>query len=125
MIGPTIVLFLAGTSRAVGQECDSFRNAAPSDLVSFLNAGVPDQSNSECVAWAIKQLGVQRYEPAIVALTRLLDFRRPPNAQEKRGLVLHPQGIWEIYPAADALPLTLTWCNPPDVEACKTAANPM
>jgi hypothetical protein len=101
-IGPIVLLFLAG-SRAVGQECDSFRNAASGDLVSFLNAVIPDQNNAECVAWAIKQLGIQHCEPAIIVLAKFLDFRRPLNAQEKRGLFLHPQGIWEIYPAADAL----------------------
>jgi hypothetical protein len=34
-----------------------------------------------------------------------LDFRRPLNAREKQGLFLHPQGISEIYPAANALEL--------------------
>ena len=75
---------LASTLPAAGQhhqgfenECDSFHNATPADLLSFLNATTPDEKNGDCVTWAIKRLGRERFEPSIPALIRLLDFRRP------------------------------------------------
>jgi hypothetical protein len=88
-----------------GQDYNSLRGATPQELVSNLNKVVPDPSNAECVTWAINRLANQRYEPAVSALTRLLDFRRPPIGREKEGLYLHAQGLWEIYPAVNALAL--------------------
>jgi hypothetical protein len=97
------LLFLALGGRLFGQDCESLRSASPDDLVSFLDANPPDEANAECLTFAIHKLGEKRYEPAIPVLARLLDFRRPLNEREKRGLYLHIQGIPEIYPAANAL----------------------
>ena len=97
------ILFLSSTHVVRGQECENLRNANASDLVSFLSAATPDANNAICVAWAIKSLGNQQYAPSIPVLVKLLDFRRPLNEQEKLGLFLRPQSVWEKYPAAGAL----------------------
>ena len=106
----TTGLCLILTSRAFGQVhdrfedwCDSLRNATSPDLAQFLNAVVPDEENAKCITWAIQKVGIDHYEPAITALVRLLDFRRPLDEREKKGFYLRLQGIWEIYPAAAAL----------------------
>jgi hypothetical protein len=80
-----VILMLACSERLIAQECESLRNAAPSDLASFLNGVVPDQNNAECVAWAIKQVGPQGEISAIPALVKLLDFRRPLDPREKKA----------------------------------------
>jgi len=87
---------------ALGQGCPSLRDAQPAELVSFLSAAMPDQSNSECIAWAIKTLGAKKYEAALPVLARYLDFKRPPNELEKDGVYLHPSSVWQVYPAAAA-----------------------
>ena len=108
----TAGLCLILTCRAFGQVhdryedwCDSLRNAASPDLAQFLNAIVPDEKNAKCITWAIHKVGNDHYEPAIAALVKLLDFRRPPTSLEKMGYYHHPQGVWETYPSVAALPL--------------------
>jgi len=55
------------------------------------------------LAFAINKIGDQRYEPAVPVLTRLVEFRWPPNARQKqRRFVLEHDGF-TIYPAANAL----------------------
>ncbi len=73
------------------------------------------KKNAWCVTWAIhklglepwatEKLGTEHHEQAIAVLVKLLDFRRPPTPEEKRGYYLRPQGIEELYPAAEALEL--------------------
>jgi hypothetical protein len=74
-------------------------------MVQFLNAVVPDKQNGDCVTWAIRRLGEQEYEAAVPTLVRLLDFQRPPNPREKAGFIVHPVGLWDLYPAAGSLSL--------------------
>ena len=57
----------------------SLRNASPESLVSFVQANPPSEDNAECLTFAIYKLGEKRYDPAIPALAKLLDFRRPPT----------------------------------------------
>jgi hypothetical protein len=97
------LLSLLVSNWALGQECQSLHNALPSDLMSFISGTVPNQGNAECVAWALKALGAQKYEPAIPLLAKFLDFKRPPNDDEKNGILLHAPSIWSLYPAAGAL----------------------
>jgi hypothetical protein len=85
--------------------CDVFKNASPPDLVKYLNGVVPDDKNADCVTMAIRKLGKERYEAAITALVKFLDFRRPPTQDEKRGIYERPQSIDEVFPAALALEL--------------------
>ena len=105
-----MVLCLTPTCRVFGQihdrfgdVCPSLQNASPPDLLQFLNGVVPDEKNGWCTTWAIYRLGDEHYEPAIAALVKLLDFRRPPTQQEKMGFYLHAQSIQEVFPAALAL----------------------
>jgi hypothetical protein len=79
--------------------CDAFRNANKTDLVQFLNNVVPDEKNARCVTWAIHKLGKERYWPAIPALVRLLDFRRPQTPVDKMTETF-PR---ELFPAEEAL----------------------
>jgi hypothetical protein len=90
---------------SIQNECSSLRNANSLDLVQFLGEVAPDEKNGDCVAWVINKLGEERYKPSITVLIKFLDFRRPPTQQEKQGIYLRMQGIWEIYPAAGALSL--------------------
>jgi hypothetical protein len=108
----TSALLLVGYCCALGQErdsleneCDSLQNAIPPDLVQYLSGVIPDEKNGDCVTWAIKKLGKEQYEPAIPVLIKLLDFRRPPTAREKRGFLMHPPFVSDLYPAAGALDL--------------------
>jgi len=96
-------LSLFFSNRAVGQECPSLNNALPAELLSFLSATEPSQDNAECLTWAIKSLGTQKYEAAIPVLAKFLDFKRPLSDLEKKGFYLHLPSVWEMYPAADAL----------------------
>jgi len=91
------------------------RTQARLKLLQFLNGVTPDEKNAWCVTWAIhklglepwatQKLGTEHHEQAIAVLVKLLDFRRPPTPEEKRGYYLRPQGIEELYPAAEALEL--------------------
>jgi hypothetical protein len=78
-------------------------HADSSDLVMFLNGVFLDEKNARCVTWAIHRLGNERYEPAISALVKLLDFHRPPTEDEKLGVHLRPQLVGEMFPAAESL----------------------
>lgn len=99
----TFVVTLVCIGPVLGQECESLRNAEPDDLTSFLSTALPDQKNADCVTSAIRQLGARRHVPAVHALVKLLDFRRPLDEREKRGAYPHMRGVWEMYPAVDAL----------------------
>jgi hypothetical protein len=103
MVALTFTLMLACVGPVVGQECESLRNAAPDDLTSFLNTAAPDQKNADCVTSAIRQLGARRHAPAVPTLVKFLDFRRPLDETEKRGAYPHLRGVWDMYPAVDAL----------------------
>jgi hypothetical protein len=79
--------------------CEILRGASSPDLVKFLNSTTPDERNARCVTWAIHKLGTERYDPAIVPLVRLLDFRLAKTEADKTFR-------WgEEFPAADALTL--------------------
>jgi hypothetical protein len=90
MVVLTLTTCLAFAFAASGQVheryegwCSTLEAASSPDLVQFLNATVPDEQNARCVTWAINKVGKERYEPAITALVRLLDFRRPEEEREK------------------------------------------
>src|SRR5437879_12417468 len=96
-------LSLLSTGNAAALECNGLQNAASSELVSYLRKNIPNQGNAECVAFAINELGDQRYEPAVPVLPKFLEFRWPVNARQKqRPFVLQHDGT-SIYPAATAL----------------------
>ena len=106
----TVAVYLACSCAALGQEhndrdtaCEVFKNASSPDLVQNLNGIVPDDKNAECVTFAIRKLGKERYEPAVTALVKLLDFRRPPTREEKMGFYERPPIVEETFPAAEAL----------------------
>ncbi len=70
------ILCLLGGSVAA-QECPSLQHATPITLVAYLDTTLPNQGNAECITVAIDNLRLQRFEPAIPAFVKLLDFRRP------------------------------------------------
>lgn len=101
-----ITLSVAFPGQAFGQVherfedwCDGFRNANKTDLVQFLNNVVPDEKNARCVTWAIHKLGKEHYQPAIPALVKLLDFRRPQTQVE----IIFGGIPRELFPAEEAL----------------------
>jgi hypothetical protein len=98
----TALSFLA-SPRVGAQECGRFQNASPEKLVSYLNGIVPDQRNPSCTAFAIDQLGNQRYEAAAPVLTKWLEFRWPANARQKQRLFVLERDGASIYPAVNAL----------------------
>ncbi len=60
-------------------------------------------TDAECVAFAINEIGEQRYEPAVPVLTKFLEFRWPVNARQKQRLFVLEHDGKSIYPAATAL----------------------
>jgi hypothetical protein len=105
-IGLTLCFVFALRAFGQGRErfegwCESLQNASSSDLVQFLKTVVPDEKNARCVAWAIRKLGNEHHEPAIPALVRLLDFRRPRTQVEE---IFHGLSE-ELFPAEEALEL--------------------
>lgn len=105
-----VTMQIAGSCLALGQEdkvadtaCGSFKNAVSPDLVQYLNGVVPDAKNADCVTVAIRKLGKERYEPAISALVKLLDFRRPLTQEEKMGIWERMRITEELFPSAEAL----------------------
>jgi hypothetical protein len=102
----TLILCLAVPSLALGQVhekyegwCYGLQNASSLDLLEFLNAVFPDEWNARCIIRAIHKLGKERYEPAIPALVKLLDFEIPrtPTEEMVRGT------SEETFPAEEAL----------------------
>jgi hypothetical protein len=107
-----VTMQVACSCPSLGQEdkgadttCEGFKNAVSPDLAQYLNGVVPDAKNADCVTLAIHKLGKERYAPAISALVKLLDFRRPLTQQEKMGFWLRPRITEELFPAAEALEL--------------------
>jgi hypothetical protein len=92
------LIFLCTFRVAAAQECVPLSKAASDELVSYLDAIVPNQENVDCITFAIKMLEKQRFEPAIPVLTRLLDFRRRRTADEEGVITMHT-----FYPAVNAL----------------------
>jgi hypothetical protein len=116
-------MFLLATASVAAQECDTLQGASPSDLVSYVGGVAPNEQNASCVAFAIRRIGDQRYESAIPVLTKLLDFRWPVNAHQKRRLyVLEHDGV-SIYPAATALERIGESSLPSVLAAIKKGAN--
>jgi hypothetical protein len=104
----SMVLCLAFVCEAFGQVhdryenvCPSLQDAIPPDLLQYLSGVTPDEKNAWCVTWAIRRVGKARYEPAVSALVRLLDFRRPQTPQEKMGF--GDLSSARVFPAQDAL----------------------
>jgi len=107
-----VTMQIACSCQALGQEdkgadttCEGFKNAVSPDLAQYLNGVVPDAKNADCVTLVTRKLGKERYGPAITALVKLLDFRRPLTQQEKMGFWVHPRITEEMFPAAEALEL--------------------
>jgi len=107
-----VTMQIACSCQALGQEdkgadttCERSKNAVSPDLAQYLNGVVPDAKNADCVTSAIRKLGKERYGPAITALVKLLDFRRPLTQQEKMGFWVRPRITEEMFPAAEALEL--------------------
>lgn len=109
-VGAMLTLCLAFASRTTSQAevhgkfegwCTTLEGASSADLVQFLNMVVPDQENARCVTWAIHRLGKEQYEPAVAALVRLLDFRRPQTEVDRAFHNLSN----EMFPAEEALEL--------------------
>src|SRR5205823_8636134 len=96
-------LSVLSTVNAAALECNGLQNAASSELVSYLRKNIPNQGNAECVAFAINEIGEQRYEPAVPVLTKFLDFRWPVNARQKHPLCLLEHCIKSNYPASRPL----------------------
>ncbi len=96
-------LSLLSTVNAAALECNGLQNAASSELVSYLRKNIPNQGNAECVAFAINEIGEQRYEPAVPVLTKFLEFRWPVNARQKQRLFVLEHDGKSIYPTATAL----------------------
>jgi hypothetical protein len=89
---------------AAGQQCERLQYATPSTLASYLG-GTELHADSACMAFAINQLGNLRHEPAILVLTKMLDFRWPRDAWQKQAYFPDspdPASI-RIFPAATAL----------------------
>ena len=98
MMKVLIVIVALFVVSAVAQECADLQGAAPEDLVAYLGRA-DRKANVDCVTFAIRRIGKQRYQPAAPILARLLDFRRTPTDGEQAGvLTMHT-----FYPSIEAL----------------------
>jgi hypothetical protein len=100
MLVLTVLLTAAFASAA---DCDFVGRASSDELVDYLAGVTPDEDNSECITLAVRRIESARYELAVPALIKLIDFRRPPTALEREGIALRPKVVDELYPAASAL----------------------
>jgi len=105
------ILFLTSGISFAAEKCDLLENAPPDRLVSYLDGmvrgTVRGREMVECIVFAIKKLGNQRYEPGIPAVTRFLDFHWPLSLEERlkrqRLYYVAEQRRAESYPASTAL----------------------
>jgi hypothetical protein len=115
------ILLVVTVGRAGAQECIRFQGAPPEELTSYLDKTARSPANEACAAFAINELGSERYEPAITALTKWLELRWPPGAHQKqRRFVIERDGGKTIYPAAAALELMGKDALPTLLDAIKT-----
>jgi hypothetical protein len=98
-----LALALIASAAVAGGQCKKLQESTPEDLRIFLLAAAPSVDDPNCIVFAVRALGNQRYVPAAEVLSSLLDFRRPKTDEEKHGLYIRPQGIAQLYPAAYAL----------------------
>src|SRR5438045_3319643 len=90
------LLFFLCTSSLAESVCRTSQNSSPDELVSYLTGvDAGKEANGECIALAIAKLRDTRYVPAIPAFAKLLDFRRPLDYREKKGIFLHIQSVGE------------------------------
>src|SRR5205809_8049512 len=115
-------LSLLSTVNAAALECNGLQNAASSELVSYLRKNIPNQGNAEFVAFAINEIGEQRYEPAVPVLTKFFEFCSPVNARQKQLLFVLEHDGKSIYPAETALEETGKNILPASAEAMKAPA---
>jgi hypothetical protein len=90
-------------AQAPVEQCSTLQSSSPEELSQFLQAAIPHIDNPHCVAFALRTLGNQKYEPAVSTVAKFLDFRRPKSEEENNGLYIRPNSIDELYPAAHAL----------------------
>jgi len=93
-----VLFVLLGVPICYGKDCQDLHEAAPDALLTFLRRTHPNAQNADCITFAIRALGDQRYEPAVDVLAGLLDFRRPATELERTTVTLHT-----FYPASIAL----------------------
>jgi hypothetical protein len=118
------VMFLLTISPLAARACEHLQNTTAGELVSYLDAIVPDQKNSVCVAFAINQLGNQRYGPAVPVLTRFLEFRWPADAQQKQRRFIIEHDGFTIYTAANSLEKIGSTALPVILGAIKSSTTP-
>jgi hypothetical protein len=99
----TFAILLVSSLHAATQECNTLQSRSPGNMASYLSDTTDRRQNTSCIAFAIKTLGEQRYEPAIPILTKFLDFRWPVGAHQKQMRLVLERDKLTIYPAADAL----------------------
>lgn len=98
-----VILLLGAAKLAAAQQCESVNAESASGLGSYLDKVTDPRQDAPCIAYAIKRLGEQKYEPAIPTLTKFLEFRWPQGVNQKqRRFVIEHDGF-TIYPAAEAL----------------------
>lgn len=90
----------------MGDLCPSLQNADNKALISFLenNKGKVNHDNSECIAFAISELGKEKETTAIKALLGYLDYEWPAEAGAIEVNPDHPLFYQQQrYPAVTAL----------------------
>jgi hypothetical protein len=62
-----VALIFTGVLCVAGQECATLQSASPNGLVSYLKGHADRRQNAPCIAFAMKRIAEQRYEPAVPA----------------------------------------------------------
>ena len=94
----------AGCAAAAGPECEQLKGLKADKLLGYLAADRADWQ-PRCALYAMTQIGVQQYTPAIGLLIRSLDYRLPDEVWKNPYGLGHLVDTATIYPAADALSL--------------------
>ena len=108
------------STNMLGQQCSQLSTSSSDALVSYLTVTTSSLANAPCLAFAITQLGNQRYQPAIPVLTKFLDFRWPVGGHQKQRLFVLQHDGSSIYPAANALGQIGTIALPAVLNAMKS-----
>lgn len=101
-----VIGLLLGTAvNCVASEsgCHELAPAKPEEHLAYLQ---PERSRlkPECIQFAMTELGVKHYLPAIKELVKWLDYRIPETPIKERSAVqMHPTWLGNFYPAMNAL----------------------
>jgi hypothetical protein len=99
-LAAALSFFGAAADSFAAHACSSLENSTQELRLEYLK-GERERLNSDCVLYAMEELGYYKYTPAINVLIRYLDYRDPAKMPGFRQT--HIEWSGSIYPVGDAL----------------------